>query len=153
MNWTMVSSRFPFHFVDADRSYFNDPEGNILSDLSALTALTDDEQSSDAAGPLELGKVNTWFEVNLPNCSVKAISLSVQQLRGTYQNLNFILVNLMSVAPKDVEVGYTLSWIKYTKKDISCGKGVNMLDDDVALMNLVSKIEKQLLAEYSRRTH
>ena len=118
------------------------------SPLSSVSLDCSNDEDLSLLSPLDLSKVNIHFEVPLPKCGVKATMFSINDL-WSYQMFNISIANVMSVAPKEIEVGYTLPWIKFLKKDLD--SMISLFDDEAALLDLANQIEQHLLTEYSKR--
>ena len=114
---------------------------------SELSEPPEDEEPSPTPGLLDPSTVNVRFEVPLPECGVRAITIPLRDLQS-YRSFTFTVANVMSVAPKDVEVGYTFSWLKAPpKKDV--GRWVSIIDDEKTLQDMANRFENFILAEYN----
>ena len=96
----------------------------------------------------QISALSIRFEVPLPECGVKAATFRLNQLYN-YHEFSVSLANIMSIALKEVDVGYTLLWKKYSKKDIDVGNCVTTLDDNAAIQDLARNIEQFLTSEYN----
>ena len=128
------------HFTFAEPSEASLP-------LASLASL-DSEDATDMT--IDITTIAIRFGVPLLECCIKAIMVTLGKLKS-YQTFTFNLTNIMSTAPKDIDIGYTLPWNKIAKKDINSGRAILVLDGENALQDLGIQIEQYIVAEYQSR--
>ena len=131
----------------ASTTYSSDRSAYLDSDSECSSPLSEPDKGQMSLLE-QMPSVTIRFEVPLPECGVKATSFRLNQLYD-YHAFSVSLANIMSIALKEVDVGYTLPWKKYSKKDIDIGNCVTTLDDTSAIRDLARNIEQFLTSEFN----
>ena len=130
---SLMERMVSFHFLSFFCLIADSFTDKFLGASSDLTPLTEDMSLSPHLAPILT--VNILFKFPLPGSGIKTVCLSPLQLES-YHSFSFNNANVMSIALKDINLGYTLPWIKTVKKDIKLGCAVRILNDNDALSNM-----------------